>query len=124
MDTNPIRGASHDQPLKPVTGTGSSGHRVDVRPRAFVDAGQQRARLSATAFEEPAAAAARRTKPSWAILPTQDGAIDPDVHRFAYERAGARTTEVSGASHAVMVSQHGLVARVISEALSAVPTAA
>jgi hypothetical protein len=123
MDTNPIRGASHHQPLKPVTGTESSGHRVDVRPSAFVDAGQQRHGFPRRRSKNPLP---RRPggKPSWAILPTQDGAIDPDVHRFAYERAGARTTEVSGASHAVMVSQHGLVARVISEALSAVPTAA
>jgi pimeloyl-ACP methyl ester carboxylesterase len=78
--------------------------------------------ISATALQEPAAAAAWRTRPSWAVLPTQDNAIHPDLHRFAYERAGARTTEVPGASHVVMISHPGTVAGVITEALSAVPT--
>jgi pimeloyl-ACP methyl ester carboxylesterase len=80
--------------------------------------------LAATAFEEPAAAAAWRTRPSWAVLPTEDAAINPDVHRFAYERAGAMTTEAPGASHVVMVSHPAEVAGVISEALVAVPTEA
>ena len=93
---------------------------VDPAEAAFMAIAQRP--LSATALEEPAAAAAWRTKPSWAVLPMQDCAIHPDVHRFSYERAGARTTEVPGASHVVMVSQPGAVAGVITEALSAVPT--
>jgi pimeloyl-ACP methyl ester carboxylesterase len=93
---------------------------LDPADAAFMAIAQRP--LSAMALEEPAAAAAWRTKPSWAVLPTQDSAIHPDLHRFSYERAGARTTEVPGASHVVMISRPGLVAGVITEALSAVPT--
>jgi pimeloyl-ACP methyl ester carboxylesterase len=93
---------------------------IDPADAAFMAIAQRP--LSAMALEERAAAAAWRTKPSWAVLPTQDSAIHPDVHRFSYERAGARTTEVPGASHVVMISNPGIVAGVITEALSAVPT--
>jgi pimeloyl-ACP methyl ester carboxylesterase len=93
---------------------------VDPADAAFMAIAQRP--LSAMALEEPASAAAWRTKPSWAVLPTQDSAIHPDLHRFSYDRAGATTTEVPGASHAVMISCPGSVAGVITEALSAVPT--
>jgi pimeloyl-ACP methyl ester carboxylesterase len=93
---------------------------IDPADAAFMAIAQRP--LSAMALEEPAAAAAWRTKPSWAVLPTQDCAIHPEVHRFSYERAGARTTEVPGASHVVMISNPGPVAGVITEALTAVPT--
>src|ERR1700733_4776881 len=58
--------------------------------------------LAAVAFTEPAPAPAWRSKPSWAVLPTADRAIHPDVHRFSYDRIGATVTKVEGASHAVM----------------------
>jgi pimeloyl-ACP methyl ester carboxylesterase len=92
---------------------------VDPDDAAFMAIAQRP--LSAMALEERATAAAWRTKPSWAVLPTQDNAIHPEVHRFSYARAGARITEVPGASHVVMISQPGVVAGVITEALSAVP---
>ncbi|MDX6653913.1 MAG: hypothetical protein QOH18_614 [Solirubrobacterales bacterium] len=95
---------------------------VDPADVAFMAIAQRL--LAATAFEEPAAAAAWKTRPSWAVLPTEDAAINPDVHRFAYERAGATTTEAPGASHVVMISHPELVARVITGALVAVPTEA
>jgi pimeloyl-ACP methyl ester carboxylesterase len=76
--------------------------------------------LPAAAFGEPATAAAWKTTPSWAVIPTADGAINPDVHRFSYERAGATTIEVDGASHVVMISQPKVVADVIRQALQAV----
>jgi len=93
---------------------------LDPADAAFMAIAQRP--LSAMALEEPAVAAAWRTKPSWAVLPTHDCAIHPDLHRFSYERAGARTIEVPGASHVVMISNPGPVAGVITEALSAVPT--
>jgi pimeloyl-ACP methyl ester carboxylesterase len=74
--------------------------------------------LSGFAFGEKAPAAAWRTKPSWAVLPTADGAIHPDVHRFSYERMGAKVTAVDGASHVVMLSQPGIVANVVRDAVS------
>jgi pimeloyl-ACP methyl ester carboxylesterase len=92
---------------------------VDPADAAFMAIAQRP--LAAMALEEPASVAAWRTKPSWAVLPSDDRAIHPDLHRFSYERAGAMTTEVPGASHAVMISHPETVASVITEALSAVP---
>jgi pimeloyl-ACP methyl ester carboxylesterase len=75
--------------------------------------------LVATAFEEPAAAAAWRMKPSWGVFGTADQPIAPQLHRFSFERAGAEVTEVASASHFVMVSQPEIVAGVIREAVQA-----
>jgi pimeloyl-ACP methyl ester carboxylesterase len=75
--------------------------------------------LLATAFEEPAAAAAWRVKPSWGVFGTGDQPIAPQLHRFSYERAGSTVTEVEGASHFVMLSNPGVVAGVIREAVQA-----
>jgi len=75
--------------------------------------------LSAPAFEEPAAAAAWRTKPSWAVFGAGDQPIAPQLHRFSYERAGAKVTEIEGASHFLMLSQPEAVAGVIREAVMA-----
>jgi pimeloyl-ACP methyl ester carboxylesterase len=76
--------------------------------------------LSGAAFGEPASAAAWRTKPSWAAFPTADQTINPDVHRFSYERAGATVTEIEGASHVVMISHPGVVADIVLQALEGV----
>jgi len=75
--------------------------------------------ISATAFEEPATAAAWRTKPSWAVFGNGDQPIAPQLHRFSYERAGAKVTEIEGASHFLMLSQPEAVAGVIREAVMA-----
>ena len=75
--------------------------------------------LLARAFEEPATAAAWRTKPSWAVFGTGDQSIAPQLHRFSYERAGSKVTEVEGASHFVMLSKPDVVAGVIREAVMA-----
>ncbi|MFI6932244.1 alpha/beta fold hydrolase [Streptomyces sp. NPDC050287] len=75
--------------------------------------------LAASAFEETAAAAAWRTKPSWALVATADQAINPEVERFGAKRAGATVVEVEGASHAVAVSQPKAVADLIHDAVRA-----
>lgn len=75
--------------------------------------------LAATAFEEKAAAAAWRVKPSWGVFGTADQPIAPQLHRFSHERAGIKTTEVEGASHFLLVSQPEAVAAVIREAVQA-----
>src|SRR3954466_13140061 len=75
--------------------------------------------LVATAFEEPAAAAAWRVKPSWGVFGTADQPIAPQLHRFSYERAGSTVTEVKGASHFVMMSSPAVVAGVIRDAVKA-----
>jgi pimeloyl-ACP methyl ester carboxylesterase len=73
--------------------------------------------LAGVAFTEPAPTPAWRSKPSWAVLPTADGAIHPEVHRFSYDRVGATVTEVEGASHAVMLSRPDIVASVVRQAV-------
>jgi pimeloyl-ACP methyl ester carboxylesterase len=57
------------------------------------------------------------TKPSWAAFPTADKTINPEVHRFSYDRAGATVVEVEGSSHVVMISHPDVVAKLIREAV-------
>src|SRR3954462_1553881 len=71
--------------------------------------------LSATAFEEPATAAAWRAEPAGAVFGTGAQPIAPQLHRFSYERAGSKVTEIEGASHFLMLSQPAAVAGVIRE---------
>ena len=78
--------------------------------------------IVAAAFEEPVTAAAWRAKPSWAVFGTGDQPIAPQLHRFSYERAGSKVTEVEGASHFLMLSQPEAVAGVIREAVMACAT--
>src|SRR3954466_7185697 len=78
--------------------------------------------LGATAFEEPAAAAAWHSKPSWGVFGTADRPIAPQLHRFSYDRAGSKVTEVEGASHFVMLSHPDAVVGVIREAVTASAT--
>jgi pimeloyl-ACP methyl ester carboxylesterase len=73
--------------------------------------------VAATAFDDPATAAAWRSKPSWAVFGTGDRPVAPELHRFSYNRAGSKVTEVDGASHLVMLSQPEIVAGVIREAV-------
>jgi len=75
--------------------------------------------LLASAFEEPATAAAWRTKPSWAVFGTADQPIAPQLHRFSYDRAGSTVTEVEGASHLLQLSRPDIVAGVIQDAVHA-----
>ena len=72
--------------------------------------------VAASAFEDRAAAAAWRTKPSWAVLGTADLPVAPELQRFEYARAGSTVTEVEGASHFLMLSKPDVVAAVIREA--------
>ena len=56
-----------------------------------------------------------RTKPSWAIIASQDKAFDVAMLRHMAKRIGASITEVE-ASHAVFMTQPKTVADVIAEA--------
>jgi pimeloyl-ACP methyl ester carboxylesterase len=71
--------------------------------------------LAEKALGAPVSVAAWRTKPSYAILTTQDHVISPQLQRWMYQRSGAKVTEVP-ASHAVFVSQPAAVAQVIEAA--------
>ena len=79
--------------------------------------------LAEKALGAPVSVAAWRTKPSYAILTTQDHMVSPELQRWMYERSGAKVTEV-GASHAVFVSQPAAVARVIEAAAKVTEAAA
>ena len=100
--------------IDPVQFPGVFG--ADLRPEdaAFLAISQRP--VSATAFDDPATAAAWRTKPSWAVFGTGDRPVAPDLQRFQYDRAGSTMTELEGASHLVMLSQPEIVAGVIAEA--------
>ena len=60
-----------------------------------------------------------KTKKSWALIATDDRAINPDLMRFMAKRAGSKPVEVKG-SHAVFMSQPAAVANLIEEAAKAV----
>jgi pimeloyl-ACP methyl ester carboxylesterase len=75
--------------------------------------------LAAAAFEEAAPVAAWKDKPSYGLIPTADTTINPEVHRFGFQRAGMTTVEVEGASHAVALSQPKAVADLVRQAVAA-----
>jgi len=80
--------------------------------------------VAATAFDDPATAAAWREKPSWAVYGTGDLPVAPALHRFSYDRAGSKVTAVDGASHLLMLSQPETVAGAIRDAVTALTVSA
>lgn len=72
--------------------------------------------LSEKAFKTPAKAAPWKTKPTWAVVPTADKTINPDLERWMYKRAKAKVTEVPGSSHTVFLSHPDVVVSVIEQA--------
>ncbi len=60
-----------------------------------------------------------RSKPSWAIVATEDRTVHPDLERFAAKRMGATTIEVNS-SHVPMLSHPKTVLDVIRNAARAV----
>lgn len=72
------------------------------------------------ALNEAASAAAWKTLPSYFVYGTRDKNIPPAVHAFMAQRAKSRRTLViEGASHVVMISHSGEVAKLIEEAAAA-----
>jgi len=59
--------------------------------------------------------AAWRTKPSWAVIATDDKAFDQRMLQAMAKRIGAKVTEVK-ASHAVFMTQPKVVSDVIHQA--------
>lgn len=74
--------------------------------------------INMAAFGDKVSRPAWRTKPSWYIVATEDGAIDPHLLRKTAAKIGAVTEEVK-ASHALFVSQPKAVADVIDRAAKA-----
>jgi pimeloyl-ACP methyl ester carboxylesterase len=73
--------------------------------------------IAAAALDEPAAAPAWKTVPTWFVYGDRDKNIPPAVQDFMAKRAHAvKTVVVKGASHVVMTSQPDVVAKLITEA--------
>jgi pimeloyl-ACP methyl ester carboxylesterase len=75
--------------------------------------------VAAIAFNEKTKVASWRSKPSYGIVATRDVALNADLERWMYKRAGAKITEID-ASHVVFISHPRAVADVIEEAARAV----
>ena len=67
------------------------------------------------ALDAKVTVAAWQTKPSWFIVATEDGSIDPALLRSTAARIGATTTEIEG-SHVVFLTQPVAVADLIDQA--------
>ncbi|WP_241961187.1 alpha/beta fold hydrolase [Salinibacterium hongtaonis] len=71
--------------------------------------------INMSAFATPVTRAAWRDKPAWAVIATEDQSFDPAMLKHMATRANAEITYVS-ASHAVFMTQAGVVAQTIQTA--------
>jgi pimeloyl-ACP methyl ester carboxylesterase len=71
--------------------------------------------FNAKAFITPLTQAAWHTKPTYALLATEDKSINPLIQRNMYSRSNTNVTEVKG-SHCIYISQPKIVADVIRKA--------
>jgi pimeloyl-ACP methyl ester carboxylesterase len=90
---------------------------VSAEKSKFMFASQ--APVSAKAFITPLTVAAWKTKPSYAIVATEDNSISPLIERTMYKRSGSVITEIKG-SHVLFISKAKEVAAVIEAAAMAV----
>ncbi|MDN3656141.1 alpha/beta hydrolase [Ferruginibacter paludis] len=72
--------------------------------------------IAVKCFTTPVTVAAWKTKPTYAVVATEDKSINPTIERKMYKRAGSIVTEING-SHAVFMSQSKKVAAVIEAAV-------
>lgn len=85
-------------------------------PMAVTDLmAQSQVPVSVKAAGATIAEPAWKSKPSYAIVATQDRSINPDLERSMYKRSHSMTSEIVG-SHAVYMSQPKAVAAVIEKA--------
>jgi pimeloyl-ACP methyl ester carboxylesterase len=75
--------------------------------------------INMSAFGTKLEHAAWRTKPSWAVIATEDKAFDQAMLIHMAERINARITKVS-ASHALFMTQPSVIADTIDQAAKAV----
>ncbi len=68
--------------------------------------------INMSVFETPVKNAAWRDKPSWAVIATEDKSFDQAMLQHMAKRIGAKITNVS-ASHALFITQSGVVSDVI-----------
>lgn len=74
--------------------------------------------INLASFKAKLTQAAWKTRPSWAVIATEDKAIDVPLLRHMAVRIGATVTEVS-ASHALFLTQPEVISEVIDRAARA-----
>ncbi|MFI6604327.1 alpha/beta fold hydrolase [Nonomuraea sp. NPDC050536] len=104
--------------LKPDKFRGAFAADLPVSTTRLMQATQRP--FAASSYTDVTTGAAWHTIPSWALVATEDKAIPPALERFFYKRAKSHVYEAKGASHVPMISQPGLVTRVIQDAARAV----
>jgi pimeloyl-ACP methyl ester carboxylesterase len=103
-----------DLAIKPDTARAVFAADIPARQAAVFVAAQRP--VAASAFSEPIERTAPAALPKYAVIPTGDHAIAPAAERFMANRAGAKITEIPGASHLVMLSQPSTVTNQIEQA--------
>jgi pimeloyl-ACP methyl ester carboxylesterase len=89
-----------------------AGFAADLSPELAQFMYASQGPIAAQCFVDKVETAAFRSKPSYAIVATEDKAINPDIERNMYKRANMKISEIKG-SHAVFISQPAKVANVI-----------
>ena len=87
----------------------------DLPRRAVHFAAISQMPIAASAFGATVTSAAWSSKPSYAVVASQDRMINPDLERFMSHRAESETIELAG-SHAVFLSHPREVAHLIEKA--------
>ncbi len=92
-----------------------SGFAADVNDADAAFLRDSQLPIAMAAFESKVTQAAWRSKPTWAIISTEDKAFGPGMLQGMAKRAGATIVEIPG-SHAAFITQPNAVADVIDEA--------
>jgi len=92
-----------------------SGFAHDVSDKDVVFMRDSQVPINMSAFGTKLKNAAWRSKPSWAVIATEDKAFDQAMLLHMAERIGAKVTKVS-ASHALFVTQPKVIADTIDQA--------
>lgn len=71
--------------------------------------------IAMAALKAKVTVVAWRSKPSWYVVATEDGAIDPKLLRSTARRINAKTSEIEG-SHVLFMTQPQAIADVIADA--------
>ena len=90
----------------------------DLPARAVHFSAISQSPIAGASFGTPSGTPAWLSKPSYAVVATQDREIDPELERFMSRRANSETIEVK-ASRAVYISHPREVAALIEKAAQA-----
>lgn len=99
-----------------------AGFAADATPADAAFLRDSQVPVNMAAFSTVLENAAWRSRPSWAVIATQDRAFDQRMLRDMANRIGAKVTKVA-ASHAVFMTQPKVVADVIDDAARQVSAA-